>query len=244
LHSLLKCAAVPVDAHTAALAERFQLGAEPAEQLDDLLTLVARNEGAPTTVREPQRVLEDHLADSLVALDLDHVHWDGRIADLGAGPGFPGLPLAIARPRARVALVESNARKCQFLEQAVREIGLHNVEVVRSRAEQWHDGLGDCDVVVARALAALPVVAEYAAPLLKIGGMLVAWRGQRDPVEETMGATAAAELGLEPLDAIAVKPYPEALHRHLHVMVKVIATPPRFPRRPGVARKHPLGRGV
>jgi 16S rRNA (guanine527-N7)-methyltransferase len=241
---VLKCSAVPVDAHIAALAERFQLGPEAAEQLDDLLTLVARNEGVPTTVREPQRVLEDHLADSLVALDLDHVHWDGRIADLGAGPGFPGLPLAIARPQAQMALVESNARKCQFLEQMVRRIGLRNVEVVRSRAEQWHDGLGACDVVVARALAALAVVAEYAAPLLCVGGMLVAWRGQRDRVEETIAASAAAELGLEPLDPIAVKPYPEALHRHLHVMVKVRATPPRFPRRPGVARKHPLGRGV
>ena len=92
--------------------------------------------------------------------------------------------------------------------------------------------------------AELVVVAEYAAPLLRIGGTLVAWRGQRDPIEETMGASAAAELGLEPLDAVAVKPYPEVLHRHLHVMVKVAATPPRFPRRPGVARKHPLGRGV
>jgi 16S rRNA (guanine527-N7)-methyltransferase len=227
-----------------ALAERFQLPPAAPEQLGELLALVARDQGAPTTVREPQRVLEDHLADSLVALELDHVPWDGRIADLGAGPGFPGLPLAIALPGSSVTLVESNARKCQFLEQAVRRIALPNAVVMRVRAEQWRDGLGACDVVVARALAALPVVAEYAAPLLRVGGALVAWRGQRDPIEETMGASAAAELGLEPLDAVAVKPYPEALHRHLHVMVKVTPTPPRFPRRPGVARKHPLGRGV
>ena len=226
------------------LAARFGLPVEAAEQLDELARLVAIDEGAPTTVREPRRILEDHLADSLVALELDHVAWDGRIADLGAGAGFPGLPLAIARPAARVALVESNTRKCEFLRTTVRRLGLENVEVVRARAEQWREGLGACDVVVARALAALPVVAEYAAPLLRIGGSLVVWRGRRDPVEEMMAAAAAAELGLEPLDPIAVAPYPEAEHRHLHVMVKVSPTPPRFPRRPGVARKHPLGRGV
>ncbi len=224
--------------------ERWHLPTAAAGQLAELADLVAVDEGAPTTVRDPQRILEDHLADSLVALELDHVNWDGRIADLGAGAGFPGLPLAIAHPEASVALVESNTRKCDFLRGAVRRLGLENAEIVRERAEQWREGVNSCDVVVARALAALPVVAEYAAPLLRTGGTLVAWRGRRDPVDETMGAIAAVELGLEPLDPIAVSPYPEALHRHLHVMVKVGPTPPRFPRRPGVARKHPLGRAV
>ena len=226
------------------LVERWALPGGAEEQLADLLRLIATGQGAPTTVREPRRVLEDHLADSLVALELDHVRWDGRIADLGSGAGFPGLPLAIARPDATVSLVESNARKCAFLDASVRRCGLSNATVVRDRAETWRDGLRACDVVVARALASLPVVAEYAAPLLTVGGALVAWRGQRDRREETIGAAAAAELGLEPLDPIAVRPYPQALHRHLHVMVKVAQTPPRFPRRPGVARKHPLGRGV
>jgi 16S rRNA (guanine527-N7)-methyltransferase len=228
----------------AAYVERWGLPAGADGQLGELARLIAAEEGAPTTVREPQRILEDHLADSLVALELDHVAWDGRIADLGAGAGFPGLPLAIAQPVASVALVESNARKCEFLRSTVRQLGVDNVEIVRERAEQWNEGLDGCDVVVARALAALPVVAEYAAPLLRIGGTMVAWRGRRDPVDETMGAIAAAELGLEPLDPVAVSPYPEALHRHLHVMVKVRPTPSRFPRRPGVARKHPLGRAV
>jgi 16S rRNA (guanine527-N7)-methyltransferase len=227
-----------------AFVERWALPVGASARLSDLAQRVAIDEGAPTTVRDPRRILDDHLADSLVALELDHVAWDGTIADLGAGAGFPGLPLAIARPAARVVLVESNARKCEFLSTTVRRLELDNVTIVRERAEQWRDGLGACDVVVARALAALPVVAEYAAPLLRIGGTLVAWRGRRARVEETMAAAAAAELGLEPLDPIAVSPYPEALHRHLHAMVKVAPTPPRFPRRPGVARKHPLGRGV
>ena len=227
------------------LAARFGLPPGAVAQLDELAQLIAVDQGAATTVREPQRVLDDHLADSLVALELDHVPWTpATIADLGAGAGFPGLPLAIALPDAHVALIESNTRKCDFLRGAVRQIGLANTEVVRSRAEQWEEGLGACDVVVARALAAPAVVAEYAAPLLRVGGALVAWRGRRDPLEEVQAAAAAAELGLEPLDPVSVAPYPGALHRHLHVMMKVAATPPRFPRRPGVARKHPLGRGV
>ena len=220
--------------------------ADPAEhQLTELVRLIAADAGAPTTLHDPRRIVEDHLADSLIALELDHVPSPNRrLADLGAGAGFPGLPLAVALPSSRIALVESNTRKCDFLRAAVRRTGLDNVEVVRSRAEQWDAGREVCDVVVARALAALPVVAEYAAPLLRMGGALVAWRGRRDPVEEMMGAVAAAELGLEPLDVVAVSPYPQALHRHLHVMVKATATPRRFPRRPGVARKHPLGRGI
>ena len=102
-------------------------------------------------------------------------------------------------------------------------------------------GSGCCDLVTARALAPLAVVAEYAAPLLALGGTLVAWRGRRDPVDEAAAGRAAAELGLEAREPIHVEPYPGALHRHLHVMVKVAPTPDRFPRRPGVARKRPLG---
>jgi 16S rRNA (guanine527-N7)-methyltransferase len=112
---------------------------------------------------------------------------------------------------------------------------------VHARAEEWADGLGACDLVTARALAPLAVVAEYAAPLLTVGGTLVAWRGRRDPDDEAVGARAAVELGLEPGTVIRVEPYPGALHRHLHVLRKVAPTPDRFPRRPGMARKRPLG---
>lgn len=224
------------------LAERWRLPAAAPQQLRRLLALVGGEGSAPTTVREPQRVIDDHLADSLVALDVRDLVWqDSTIADLGAGAGFPGLPLAIALPSSDVFLIESNARKCQFLLRAARECELANAHVVRERAELWRDGLSRCDIVVARALAALPVVAEYAAPLLRVGGALVAWRGRRDPTEEAAGARAAAQLGLEPRPPTPVSPYEAAEHRHLHVMVKVGDTPAKYPRRPGVARKHPLG---
>jgi 16S rRNA (guanine527-N7)-methyltransferase len=225
------------------LTKRWSLPPTAAARLARLASLVSSDASAPTTVQEPTRVLEDHLADSLVALELRDVLWhEAEIADLGAGAGFPGLPLAIALPGSRLWLVESNERKCQFLRRAVAECELDNVEVVRERVELWRAGLDRCDVVVARALASLPVVSEYAAPLLHVGGSLVAWRGRRDPVDEAAAARAALALGLELRPPVAVNPYPAAEHRHLHVLVKVGETSPKFPRRPGVAQKHPLGR--
>src|SRR5204862_3100768 len=91
------------------------------------------------------------------------------------------------------------------------------------------------------ALAPLPVVAEYAAPLLRHGGAVAAWRGRLDPEEDEAAARAADELGLEIRAPRRARPYPAALHRHLQLLVKTGETPARFPRRPGMARKHPLG---
>jgi 16S rRNA (guanine527-N7)-methyltransferase len=209
--------------------------------LGALVRLLASDPEAPTTVRDEAKVVDDHIADSLVALDLDEVRAAETIADLGAGAGVPGLPLAIALPGASVALVESNGRKCAFIDRAAAVCGLTNADVVHARAESWADGLGRCELVTTRALAPLAVVAEYSAPLLRLGGSLVAWRGARDEAAEAEAARAAAELGLEPAEPLHVVPYPAAKHRHLHVMLKVRETPAGFPRRPGVARKRPLG---
>lgn len=226
-----------------ALLERYDLPPRAGPRLEAIADLLTSDPSAPTTVRERQAVLDDHLADSLVALELATVGAARRVADLGSGAGLPGLPLAIALPDAEVSLVESNGRKCEFLRRACDACGAANAAVVAARAEEWTEGIGRCDLVTARALAPLAVIAEYAAPLLGDGGALVAWRGKRDPADEAAGARAAAELGLHPHPPLAVTPYPGALHRHLHVLVKVAPTPARFPRRPGMARKRPLGAG-
>jgi 16S rRNA (guanine527-N7)-methyltransferase len=225
----------------AGLAHRYALAPDAEQRLRALAATVAADPTAPTTVTGLEAVVRDHLADSLVALDLPVVRASRVIADLGSGAGFPGLPLAIALPAARVSLVESNRRKCQFIIRAAATCELANAEVVNSRAEEWVDGLGACDLVVVRAVAPSPVVAEYAAPLLRLGGTLLAWRGRRDEEDERRGARAAEMLGLAPGEPLRVEPYPGALHRHLHPMVKVAPTPPGYPRRAGMARKRPLG---
>lgn len=223
------------------LAQRWGLGASAVRSLGALLDVLEADPHAPTPVRAREEAADVHLADSLAALEVPAVREAARIADLGAGAGFPGLALAAALPQARVALVESAGRKCEFLARAAGAAGLANVEVVHARAEEWDDGIGACDVVTARALAALPVLAEYAAPLLREGGVLVAWKGRRDPEEEGAGAAAAAQLGLELDEVRRVQPFPAARDRHLHVYRKTAPTPDRFPRRAGMATKRPLG---
>ena len=223
------------------VAARWALDARAAAGLAALLDLLATDPAAPTTVRDPADAVQAHVADSLVALELTPVATARRIADLGSGPGFPGLALALALPEARVALVESAARRCAFLARAVEAAGAGNAEVVHARAEAWPDGLGAHDLVTARALAALPVVVEYAAPLLEPDGTLVAWRGRRDAGAEAAAERAAAEVGLEPVEVRRVEPYAGARDRHLHVFRKSGPTPARFPRRAGIARKRPLG---
>jgi 16S rRNA (guanine527-N7)-methyltransferase len=218
-------------------------GLEPAadEQLAALLDVLEDDATAPTSVRAPREAADAHLADSLVALELDVVRRARRIADLGSGAGFPGLALAAALPDAHIALVESGERKSAFLGRAIAAAGVPNAEVVHARAEAWPGGSEAHDLVTARALAALPVVVEYAAPLLAVGGALVAWRGRRDREAEAAAVGAAAAVGLEPVEIRHVEPYPAARDRHLHVFRKTGSTPPGFPRRPGIARKRPLG---
>jgi 16S rRNA (guanine527-N7)-methyltransferase len=226
----------------AELGDRYRVPPAGLQALDAILELQAVDPAASTTVRDPREAVDRHVADSLVALDLPAVRAARRIADLGSGAGWPGLALAAALPDARVALVESAVRHCRYLERAVATGDLGNSEVIHARAEEWAEGLGAHDLVTARALAALPVLCEYAAPLLADGGALVAWKGAVDDQEAADGATAAEVLGLEPAGVVDVRPYPAAQRRTLHVFRKIAPTPQGFPRRAGMAVKRPLVR--
>lgn len=224
----------------AELAERHGLAPEAEGRLGHLLEILADDPVAPTTVADPATAIDAHLVDSLDGLVLDVVRSATRVADLGSGGGFPGLPLAIALPRSTVSLVESVGRKAAFLQRTIGALGLGNAAAIAERAETWRDGMGACDLVTARAVAALPVLVEYAAPLLVPGGALVAWKGRRDRADEADGGAAAAATGLEAAGIHRVAPRSGAEHRHLHVYLKVAPTPDRYPRRPGMARKRPI----
>lgn len=229
-----------VERRLAELAGRYALPDGASAQLAALLDLVAEDDTAPTTVRDPGRGVDAHIADSLTGLDIEALRSASRIADLGAGAGFPGLVLAAALPASHVVLVESLNRKCAFLARAIERMELANAEVVCARAEEWREGIGTADVVTVRAVAPLNVLAEYAAPLLVDGGRLVAYKGVRDAAEEGDAAAAAEQLGLELDDIRAVDPFRGADHRSLYVYLKVRETPAKFPRRAGMARKRPL----
>ncbi|HEX4188273.1 MAG TPA: 16S rRNA (guanine(527)-N(7))-methyltransferase RsmG [Solirubrobacteraceae bacterium] len=225
----------------AKLANRWRLSQRQLDQLANILSVLESSERAPTTVREPVEAIDTHLADSLVALDLDAVRAAQTVADMGSGAGFPGLALAVALGECRVSLIESQDRKCAFLGRAISRAVIDNARIVCVRVEQWAEGTSANDVVTARALGSQPVVLEYAAPLLRLGGTLVDWRGKRDEQEERRAGVAAEELGLRLVAIERVQPFAAARARHLHLYEKVMDTPQRFPRRAGMARKRPLG---
>ena len=229
-----------VQARLDEFAARYGLPEGATARLSALLDLVATEPASITSVRDPERGVDVHVADSLVALEIDAVRDARNVADLGSGGGFPGLALAIALPETQVALVESVRRKCAFLERAAAELGLGNVDVVNARAEAWPEGTGGHDVVTARALASLGVLVEYAAPLLREGGSLVAWKGRRDPGEEADAGVAAEALGMARPAPLPVAPFPDADARTLYLSLKVRSTPNGYPRRPGMARKRPF----
>jgi 16S rRNA (guanine527-N7)-methyltransferase len=223
------------------LGDRYGLGSQALERLEALLEALTGDTRAPTTVRDPGEALDAHLADSLVALELAEVRSPGRVADIGAGAGLPGLALASVLEDSSFWLIESQASKCSFIAAHGARAGISNARVVCSRVEEWRDGAGMQDLVVCRALAPQPVVLEYAAPLLKNGGHLVEWRGARSEDEEQRAAGAAEILGLSPVAVHHVEPFAGARERHLHVFQKTGSTPAGFPRRAGLARKRPLG---
>ena len=227
----------------AEVAAEHGLPASASDQFARLLGALAAEPDPHTTVSDPARAVDVHIRDSLSALALPAVRDSAAIADIGAGAGFPGLPLAIALPRARVDLIEAAGRKTAVIERLAAAAGVENARPVHARVEEWAagEGAGAYDLATARAVAPLAVLAEYAAPLLRVGGLFVAWKGGRVSEEEDASSVAAAELGLESLEIVPVKPYPGARDLHLYLYSKVRETPGGFPRRPGIAAKRPLG---
>jgi 16S rRNA (guanine527-N7)-methyltransferase len=195
--------------------------ADEDERLRRWLTRLLATPGL-TSIRDEEEAWRVHVEDSLRGLSLVE-RFGGPIVDVGSGGGAPGVPLAVALPEREVTLLEANGRKCAFLE----SLALTNVRVVRGRAEEQEV---DCfGVAVAKALAPPPVAAEWCLPLVRPGGGVVLWVGPAADAERV--ERVAEQLAGEAADA------PDGFL----VLRKVGPTPAGFPRRPGVARKRPLG---
>jgi 16S rRNA (guanine527-N7)-methyltransferase len=214
--------------------------AEPA--LEALLELLA-DPRAPIAASTVGRAREVHIEDSLSGLEVDELTGAGRIADLGSGAGLPGLVLAACLPEARVDLIESLGRKCNYIREAIERMGLTNASVICGRSEDWasSDGREAYGAVTARAVGSLATLAELASPLLRDGGVLVAWKGARSANDEAELDRAAGRLAMEPIEVRSVRPYPGSRDRHIHLLRKNGPTPNGLPRRPGMAAKRPFG---
>lgn len=156
---------------------QLSLDAALATPLLDYLALLARWNATYnlTAIRDPHEMLGKHLLDSLAMQPF--VQELGTLADLGTGPGLPGIPLAIAAPALQVTLVESNGKKARFLREVVRQLKLTNVQVAESRIEAFQPGT-TFDAITARALATLPLILQLGGHLLDDGGRLLAMKGQ------------------------------------------------------------------
>jgi 16S rRNA (guanine527-N7)-methyltransferase len=187
-----------------------------------------------TSIRDPERAWAVHVEDALAAGPAVERLRPGRIADVGSGGGSPGIPVALATGIG-VDLIEATGAKCAFLRLCVETLGVP-CEVINDRSEHLARGAGRdaYDLVLARALAPPPVAAELCLPLARPGGHVLLWTAEIDP--EPLAA-AAAEVGGEPGETVTVGP-----NRRLTLLRKVAPTPERFPRRPGMAAKHPLVR--
>lgn len=210
------------------------------------LLLQANSRFNLTAITEPTDVVRRHFLDSLtvvLALPASDLSRALRLVDVGSGGGLPGLPLAIAFPQWSVTLMESVNKKATFLVETAATLGLPNVEVTGGRAEDAGRSVARdwFDIACARAVASLPVLVEYCAPLVRTGGHIVLFRG-RDVAGELHAARRAIdEMRCRVESTLEVPDHLPVGEGHaLIILKKEGPTPEAYPRRAGVARRRPL----
>jgi 16S rRNA (guanine527-N7)-methyltransferase len=191
-------------------------------------------------------ILLDHILDSISCFLFRPLGTARSLVDVGSGGGLPGIPIKIVAPELEATLVESTAKKAHFLRRAVENLSLEGATVTNARVEQiarneTHRGV--YDIATARAVARLPVVAEYCVPLLKVGGYAISMKARPDDDEIAEGERAAEKLGARVSTLIRVSRLPELEEkdRCLVILEKVEETPGEYPRKVGVPAKKPLG---
>jgi 16S rRNA (guanine527-N7)-methyltransferase len=196
--------------------------------------------------KDVDRILMDHILDSLSCYLHEPLFRAGRLADVGSGGGLPGIPIKIMRPDLATTLVESRGKKATFLRHVVDGLSLKGVEVANARVEdlgRTRKHRGAYDAVTCKAVARLSVVAEYCVPLLATGGCAIAMKGRLEPEELAEGNRALDALGAKVTETTRVPMLPEVgeKERNLVILEKTRETPARYPRRPGIVTKRPLG---
>ena len=191
-------------------------------------------------------ILLDHILDSISCFMFRPLGTARRLVDVGSGGGLPGIPIKIVALDMEATLVESTAKKARFLRRVVENLSLEGATVTNTRVEEIarteaHRGV--YDIATARAVARLPVVAEYCVPLLKVGGYAISMKARPDDAEIAEGERAAEKLGARVSTLVRVSRLPELeeKERCLVIFEKVEETPGAYPRKVGVPSKKPLG---
>ncbi len=196
-----------------------------------------------TAINRPEEIRSKHFLDSLSCVLAFRDAPPRRLADVGTGAGFPGIPLKILYPEMHLTLIESVGKKVAFCKHIVHTLEIPEVHIIKGRAEevgQQSAHREHYDWVVARAVAMMPTLSEYLLPLTRIGGHMLAMKGETAPVEAQNAQRAWRLLGGRLRELIPVTLPGVAEERYLVVVDKIAATPPQYPRRAGVPRKRPL----
>ncbi len=196
-----------------------------------------------TAIRDVEGIRTKHFLDSLTCVLAWRDIPPSSLIDVGTGAGFPGIVLKILYPTLKLTLVESVGKKADFCRHIVTTLGLEKVEVLQARAEevgQLPKHRERYDWAVARAVANLPILVEYLLPLVRIGGGMLAQKGESGPAEAQSSEKAARLLGGHIRQLVPVHLPGVAEDRYLIVIDKKAATPPNYPRRVGVPAKTPL----
>lgn len=196
-----------------------------------------------TAIRDAESIRTKHFLDSLSCIQAWKAIPPNCLIDVGTGAGFPGIPLKILYPNLKLTLVESVGKKAMFCQHIVRVLGLEHVDVIQARAEDLGQDANHrekYDWAVARAVANLNVLSEYLIPLVKVGGTVLAQKGESGPAEAQSAEQAMKILGGKLKQLIPVHLPGVVEERYLILVDKVAATPPKYPRKPGIPTKQPL----
>ena len=220
----------------------IRLPDQQAGQLDTFhQMLLEKNQRMDLTNVPPEDMAIRHYADSLLILHTGLLEPGAKLIDVGSGAGFPGLPLAIARPDLGVTLLESKQKRCAFLMEVLTRLQLGNVQVLCGRAEDLavSPRRESFDHALARAVAPLNELAEYLLPYVRVGGSALCWKGPAVLQEQAAGQAAARLLGGE-IGELVNLGIPGRSH-FIQVIKKTRATPTKYPRKAGTPAKDPLG---
>lgn len=196
-----------------------------------------------TAITDDEGIIIKHFIDSLLCWNSGVMHNNCRLIDIGTGAGFPGLALKLAFPWLKVWLLDSVRKKLLFLEDVIKTLSLSDVELIWGRAEDYGKKASfreSFDVVTARAVAALPVLAEYCLPFAKIGGHVLCMKGPEVQQELSASEKAVQLLGGEVKDVLHLSLPASSGDRHIVVLNKIKPTPAAYPRKPGVPAKKPI----
>ncbi len=197
-----------------------------------------------TSITDDLEIIDKHFIDSVLLVRNESLSYGIKVADVGTGAGFPGIPIKIFQPDIQLSLLESIGKKARFLEHVIVQLRLGNVDVVNARAEEvarFSEQRERYDLVLARSVARMRTLAEYCLPLLSLGGRFVAYKGNETAAEIKEAEIAIETLGGQLENVEWDESVPDNADRRSLVSIrKIRKTPDRYPRRAGIPRKRPL----